>query len=197
MADLIRYLSHPQVAIDRNNDVTKWGLNAVGGARVSALCEALGALVGTAHVVSSGEVKAVQTAQPLADALGVQLHIRPLMHENDRSATGFLEPDEFERVADQFFASPHVSVRGWERAADAQARIVREVDAVLAEHEAGDTLIVGHGGVGTLLYCALADVDIDRRFDQGPGGGGNWFAFDRLERRPLSGWRPLEELSLS
>lgn len=29
------------------------------------------------------------------------------MHENDRSATGFLPPPEFEAVANQFFANPH------------------------------------------------------------------------------------------
>ena len=54
------------------------------------------------------------------------------MHENDRSATGFLEPSEFERVADEFFARPTVSIGGWERAIDAQKRIVGEVEAVWA-----------------------------------------------------------------
>jgi hypothetical protein len=49
------------------------------------------------------------------------------MHENDRSATGFLPPDEFETVANRLFAEPLVSIRGWERAIDAQLRIVREV----------------------------------------------------------------------
>lgn len=36
--------------------------------------------------------------------------------ENDRSSTGFLPPEEFEVVADAFFAQPGVSVRGWETA---------------------------------------------------------------------------------
>jgi hypothetical protein len=34
------------------------------------------------------------------------------MHENDRSATGFLPPPEFEAVADAFFVRPLESVRG-------------------------------------------------------------------------------------
>jgi hypothetical protein len=50
--------------------------------------------------------------------------------ENDRSATGFLPPEEFERVADEFFGSPEKSARGWERAGDAQVRIVRAVEGI-------------------------------------------------------------------
>ena len=66
-----------------------------------------------AIIISSAEVKAVETAMPLAKALGCAHIIRDRMHENDRSATGFLPPDEFEAVADQFFAHPDMSTRGW------------------------------------------------------------------------------------
>ena len=115
------------------------------------------------------------------------------MHENDRRATGFLEADEFETVAEQFFASPETSVRGWERACDAQKRIVREAEGILAEHVSGDILLVGHGAVGTLLYCHLAGVAISRRFDQ-PAGGGNYFSVRLDPLVILHGWHPMENL---
>lgn len=191
---LVRYLTHPQVAMSRTTPVPEWGLNDVGAARVTALLGARG-LGATTRVISSAEVKALETALPLADALGLNVVTRPEMHENDRSATGFLPPDEFEHVADQFFAHPMQSIRGWERAVDAQSRILREVESVLTDHSAGDVLIVGHGGVGTLLYCALAGAPISRTHDQGPGGGGNWFAFDLATRSPLHAWRAMEELA--
>jgi broad specificity phosphatase PhoE len=108
--------------------------------------------------------------------LKVAIEVREAMHENDRSATGFLPPDEFEAVANQFFARPVVSVQGWERAIDAQSRIVREVEHVLARNRVGDVLFVGHGAVGTLLYCHYAARAIDRALDQ-PSGGGHCFAF--------------------
>ena len=44
---------------------------------------------------------------------------RPGIGENDRSATGFVPAEEFEALADTFFADPHTSIRGWERAIDA------------------------------------------------------------------------------
>ena len=87
------------------------------------------------------------------------------MNENDRSATGFLPPDEFETTANQFFAQPLVSIQGWERAIDAQLRIVREVEHILARNRAGDVLFVGHGAVGTLLFCHYSGFAIDRAYD--------------------------------
>lgn len=114
------------------------------------------------------------------------------MHENDRSATGFLPPREFEAVADGFFRHPEKSIRGWERAVDAQQRIVREAEAILAGGATGDILVVGHGGVGTLLFCHYAGLAIERAHDQPPGGG-HYFSLAMEGRRVLHPWRPMEE----
>jgi len=63
---------------------------------------------------------------------------------------------------------------------DAQVRIVRAVELAVSETlEHVHIAIVGHGGTRTLLYCHLAGVAIDRRYDQPATNGGNWFAFDR------------------
>ncbi|MCC5968814.1 MAG: histidine phosphatase family protein [Pararhodobacter sp.] len=194
MTVVIRYLTHPQVLIEPLKDVRRWSLSPMGRARVTALAACPGLLSRTRRVISSGETKALETAKPLALSLGVKLEVRPLMHENDRSSTGFLPADEFEEVADMFFAEPSKSVRGWETAEDAQRRIVAEVDACLEGQQDGDVLFVGHGGVGTLLFCALSGIGIDRRFDQGPGGGGCWFQFDLEGRRRLQGWQTMEVL---
>lgn len=187
---LVRYLTHPQVQVDPAVPVPQWRLSAVGRARVEALAQA-GWLAGTKRIVASGETKALETAAVLADALGLKVETRAAMHENDRTATGFLPPAEFEAVADRFFADPAASVHGWERAIDAQARVVREVEAVLTDGPRGDILFVGHGAVGTLLYCHYAGLLIDRSRDQ-PGGGGHYFSLLREGRRVLHSWRQME-----
>ena len=192
MISLVRYLTHPQVNIDPAIPVPSWGLSEIGRIRA----EAIGStrqLSRTARIICSGERKAIETAEIIAARLNVAVEIRWAMHENDRSATGFLVPDEFQAVADQFFAQPEISIRGWERAVDAQSRIVREVEDVLARDEPGDILFVGHGGVGTLLYCYYSGVAIDRAYDQ-PAGGGCFFAFTKEARRVQHSWRPLEDL---
>jgi broad specificity phosphatase PhoE len=192
MTNVIRYLTHPQVTIDPSIPVPRWGLSEVGKARTEAVTAA-GPLSATTRIISSGERKAIETAEIIAAKLGVNVEVREAMHENDRSATGFLVPDEFEAVANQFFGEPHVSIRGWERAIDAQSRIVREVEHVLTNSLPGDVLLVGHGGVGTLLYCHYSGLEIARVHDQ-LAGGGCFFAFNAQGRRVLHGWRRLEEL---
>jgi broad specificity phosphatase PhoE len=144
-------------------------------------------------VYSSTEQKATDGAAILAGHLGLPFQQIEDLGENDRSATGFLPPDEFERVADQFFGAPEVSVRGWERAVDAQSRIVAAVERIAKEDRSGGSIaIVSHGAVGTLLYCHLAGMTIDRRWDQPPNGGGNYYAFTLSPRAAHSWWRAID-----
>ncbi|QTK79895.1 Phosphoglycerate Mutase [Agrobacterium tumefaciens] len=119
------------------------------------------------------------------------------MHENDRSATGFLPPTEFEKAADWSFAHPEESYQGWERAIDAQARIVGAVRAVLDRHDGQQPIaFVGHGGVGTLLKCHIEGRGISRAEDQPPGGG-NLFRFSVAQfllaaASPTCDWTAME-----
>ncbi|TGR18144.1 MULTISPECIES: histidine phosphatase family protein [unclassified Mesorhizobium] len=186
------YITHPQVQIDATIPVPDWGLSDIGRARAHAMLDQPW-IASIARVVSSGERKAVETAEVLGRHLDLAVQVRERMHENDRSATGFLPPPEFEAVADRFFANPHESIRGWERAIDAQQRIVSEVEAVLDAGGAGDIALVGHGGVGTLLLVSLSGSRISRDADQ-PAGGGNYFAYDIGARRLIHGWRPIDRV---
>jgi broad specificity phosphatase PhoE len=192
VADLVRYLTHPQVNIDPAAPIPSWSLSAIGKARTEQLAKSRW-LSGTTQIISSGERKAIETAEIIAAQLNIAVEVREAMHENDRSATGFLAPDTFELVADQFFAQPLVSVQGWERAIDAQLRTVHEVEHVLARNRAGDVLFVGHGAVGTLLFCHYSGLEIDRIYDQ-TAGGGCFFGFVKEGRRVLHPWRRMEDL---
>ncbi|SEH54669.1 Broad specificity phosphatase PhoE [Rhizobium tibeticum] len=186
------YITHPQVTIDPAVPVPKWGLSEMGAARTRKAAESSW-VPQLRRIVSSDETKAIETAEILAVAAGVPVEIVHGMHENDRSATGFLPPPEFEKAADWFFAHPEESFRGWERAIDAQRRIVSAVTDVLAWHDpALPIAFVGHGGVGTLLKCYLQGRPIRRDGDQ-PGGGGNLYCFSLADRRPSCDWTTIEE----
>ncbi|MFD1788600.1 histidine phosphatase family protein [Sphingomonas floccifaciens] len=127
------------------------------------------------HIWASTETKAIEAAGILAGALGLGIDVDAELGENDRRVAGFLPPAEFEQVADSFFAHPDKSIRGWERATDAQARIVGAVTAIAARHRIGDLAIVGHGAVGTLLHAAYSGRPISRDGDQ-PFQGHYWTA---------------------
>jgi broad specificity phosphatase PhoE len=189
----LRYLTHPQVRIDASVPVPRWGLSDFGRERVETF-KATSILQQTTLIVSSGETKALETAAILANHLSVPIAVREDAHENDRSATGFLPPPEFERVANDFFANPELSVRGWERAIDAQQRIVKVFNDTINSHTTGDIIFVGHGGVGTLLFCHLANLPIQRIHDQ-PQGGGNVFSYDLTEKRIDHSWLSMEQVT--
>ncbi len=140
-----------------------------------------------AHVFSSPEPKALQTAELLAAACGCPFVVEEGLRENDRSTTRFLPPPEFEAVADLFFHNPTLSVRGWETAQAAQQRVVAAVQRCLARAPSGDVAVVAHGAVGTLLWCHLAGWPIDRQHDQ--PGQGSWYSVDTTTKQPLFPWR--------
>lgn len=173
MAGLI-FISHPEVEIDPAVPIERWGLTSIGAARMRAFA-ASPAAAAIAEIWSSGETKAQDAAAILAARLGLPVSVEAKLGEIDRSATGFLPRDEFEATADAFFARPLHSVRGWERAADAQTRIGAAVRRIASHRRGGDLAIVSHGAVGTLLLCALSGEAIDRRHDQ-PFQGHYWRA---------------------
>ncbi len=191
------YLTHPQVRIDAAVPVPLWGLSDIGRARAEAFVERK-LVPGGAVVFSSREAKAMELADIIARATGTPVLLDHAMGENDRSSTGFLPPSLFEDHADRFFASPYESIEGWEKAVDAQSRIVGSVRMALGSVP-GDAQVIfcGHGAVGTLLKCHVAGRRIDRSEDQsrkGDPGGGNGFMFDLGAGRLLSDWTPMEAI---
>ena len=186
--EIVFFATHPEVAVDPATPVPRWHLTDKGIARMRGFA-ALQELGELSAVWASGETKAIEAAGILAARFGLPVGVHKGLHENDRSATGFLPPAEFEKVADAFFANPEKSVRGWERAIDAQARVAAAVEDVLTSAPAGNLAVVAHGGVGTLLLCRFLGIPISRELDQ-PFQGHYW-AFDRSSRQVLHCWLPI------
>jgi broad specificity phosphatase PhoE len=189
---IVHFITHPQVSIDAAVPVPDWPLSPVGSRRMQAAMRQPW-LAAVRSLFCSAERKAMDAAAIVANHLGLRRIVVEALGENDRSATGYLPKSEFEAVADAFFAQPDDSVRGWERARDAQRRIVDAVERAISMSVAdGDVAIVSHGGVGTLFLCHLKGVAISRSEDQPGEGGGNFFSFDAADRHLLSEWRPIE-----
>jgi broad specificity phosphatase PhoE len=186
------YITHTQVNIDPDVPVPLWGLSDIGTARAKIAATRPWAKQ-LKRIISSDETKAIEMAEILAAATGISIEIIEGMHENDRSGTGYLPQLEFQKAADWFFAHPTESFHGWETAANAQARIVAAIDAVLATHHPKLPIaFIGHGGVGTLLKCHLLGQPIGRSGDQS-GSGGNLFAFDLADGAVSCDWTAIED----
>lgn len=193
MAHVI-FLTHPEVVIDPAVPVPEWPLSPAGRRRMAWFGEVMGGRPVTA-VWSSDERKALDGAEILAARLNVPHRVHPHLGENERSSTGFVAPPEFWEIVDAFFSRPDESIRGWETARAAQARIVGAIDQVLASESAtGDIVVVSHGGVGRLLCAHLQSVEIGTEDRPSHPGGGCWMEFDRATRLIVSPWRAIPDL---
>jgi broad specificity phosphatase PhoE len=184
---IVRVVTHPEIVVDPAVPVPRWHLSDQGVARMRAFARRIPA---PGAVWSSDETKAIEAAGLLSAWHGLPVAVHKGLAEIDRSGTGYLPHDEHFAVADQAFANPHASIRGWERIFDAQARMVAATETILAAHKSGDLALVCHGGVATLLRCALLGVTIDRALDQ-PCAGCVW-SFDANTRQVLTGWERIE-----
>ena len=192
MASLI-FITHPEVVIDPNQPVPEWPLNAVGRARMEHFTSML-ADKDVSAVYSSTEQKAMDGAAIVAERLGLSYGTDEDLGENDRSSTGYIAPPEFWEVVAEFFGRPHESIRGWERAIDAQTRIVKAVSRILREDEtAGDIVVVSHGGVGALLTAHLQQVEIGKESRPQHPGGGCFIVIDRDSFALTQDWRAIED----
>lgn len=186
------FLTHPNVVVDPGLPVPQWRLSELGKGRVQAGLEQPWVKDLTA-LYTSAERKALDTVAILAARVGLPYSVVEELGENDRSATGFLPPPEFERMADAFFAKPDESIRGWESARHAQQRVVAAVARIVAsDRSSGSLAIVSHGAVGTLLFCHLSGVPIGRAHDQPSNGGGNYFSFVLPAGPPEHRWRAID-----
>lgn len=183
------YVSHPEVRIDGAVPVPRWGLTDVGRARAEAMCEQPW-VARIERIISSDETKALELAAIVGAHRGIPIEVRADTAETDRSATGFLPPETYGEVSDRWFASPAAHEDGWEAAADVQARMLRSLADVLAGSE--NVMVAGHGGAGTLLWCALAGEEIAAHHDQ--PGAGHYITIDLPAGPPRHTWRPIDQI---
>jgi broad specificity phosphatase PhoE len=190
----ILFVTQPEVVIDPRMPVPRWPLSRIGRRRIKAFAEALRP-AGIAAVWSSAERKARDGADILAEVLDLRPNVDAGLGENGRESTGYIAPPEFWLVVDAFFSNPASSIRGWETAAHAQARIVAAVTRVAATAPVlGSTVIVSHGGVGRLLMAHLQRVKIGREDKPENPGGGCFVVIDRAGLSLSQGWRDIESV---
>jgi len=186
------FVSHPNVVVSPDIPVPEWPLSEEGHSRMQA-CLRLPWVGSIGAIFCSTERKATDSARHLASHLSLPVNEIAELGENDRSSTGYLPSRQFEELANAFFAEPYHSVRGWERAVDAQARVVAAVSKVeAATRGLAAVAIISHGAVGTLLYCHLTRQATSRRFDQ-PSGGGNYFSYSLSPPTAYSWWRAIDD----
>ena len=188
------YVTHPEVLIEPKVPSTEWLLSPKGRARAEAFA-ARGVLSADARIIASTELKTMETAAILAQ--GRPFETDDALRENIRT-TGYVGPEEFDRLFQVMFARPNERAGGdWETAVDTQHRVVAAVEAALG-NQSLTTIFVGHGCAGTFLKCAVDGRPISRSEEQREmawPGGGNVFAFDWASRTLVRDWQSFEDFT--
>lgn len=196
----VYYISHPDVVKSPDVPVSRWPLSRRGRERMVALL-ARPWVGDIGAVCCSDEQKALDGASILAGHLGLTPVVLPELGEVDRSSTGFLPEAEHAAAARLLFERPNQSVRGWETAAHAQARMIAAIDAALLHAVRGARAsaapvralaIVAHGAVGTFYLCHLKGVPISMAEAQPGRDGGHYYCFEAASRRLIHGWTRIE-----
>jgi broad specificity phosphatase PhoE len=140
---LLYLVRHAEVLLRGDLAMTSWQLSPTGEQQARDLARSH-AWRELTLIASSPEAKAVATAQPIAEATGLDLRIEPDLHEVDRGATPLVSRSEYDALVEAHFASPTESVSGWEPADTARERAIACIER-LAGEASGDACIVSHG----------------------------------------------------
>jgi broad specificity phosphatase PhoE len=135
-----------------------WKLSEAGKAKAATLAQRLRPHA-PKRIFTSDEPKAIETGEIIAAALGIPCEIVPDLHEHDRSNVPQMPTREFISSMALFFKRRDEFVLGKETAEQAEGRMTRAIDEIVAKHANEDIAIVTHGTVLALYLAPLLKSD--------------------------------------
>ncbi|GGR36173.1 hypothetical protein GCM10008957_52420 [Deinococcus ruber] len=119
---------------------------------------ALLANIHISRIISSTEVKAIETGEIIANKLSLLLIQRDGLQEHERTNLGVLSPSDFQLGMGLMFSRPSQHVFGDESADDARVRFETSLNSLM-ESSQEDELVVSHGTVMSLLIAHKNKLD--------------------------------------
>jgi broad specificity phosphatase PhoE len=150
-------VKHSLPEVNENIPAREWKLSAEGKARCKRLAECL-ANYQPDHIISSVEPKARESAELVAQELGLSASVFEGLHEHDRSNTGYLSKEQFQESVRDFFAQPRELVFGNETADGAYQRFQTAIDSILSQFPNQTVVVVAHGTVISLYVSHLTGI---------------------------------------
>lgn len=118
------------------------------------------------HVISSTMIRARETAEPLVEALGLELVQRDDLRECDEHRNEYIPGEEMTSESEfvkAFIEDPYFLFAdhgGWEPWKD---RVTTAFDDIIARHRGQRVAVFCHGMVMATFFCAV--IGSDRAFD--------------------------------
>jgi 2,3-bisphosphoglycerate-dependent phosphoglycerate mutase len=117
---------------------------------------------GIDHVVTSPKRRSVETAAPLASALGLEVEVLDDLREYDADADEYI-PVEHMRAAkdDRWFAmiEGRWEEYGGEPVHTFRARVVPSIEQLVERHPGGRVVVVSHGGIINIYLADMLGIE--------------------------------------
>ena len=161
---ILLLIKHAAPTRDRSTSACRWTLSDQGRKACRPLARRIAAYA-PAHLVSSAEAKAIETARLLAGELGIGGESRQGLHEHCRTTVPLFDSHaEFHRHVRELFHKPDQLIFGEETASAARQRFSAAVEQTITgwQHP-GPVVIVAHGTVISLLagtWCKRDPYDL-------------------------------------
>ena len=169
----IVFLRHAETLVSPDSPASEWHLTPSGQSKSHELA-ASGILGEIDAIVSSDEMKAIETAEPFARMFGLEIERNPNFRELNRNASPFPNRAEYLSCVQEVLRTPSARPNGWECAADTLVRTKSGVQQIMSQHGSKRVLVVSHGLVLTLYFADLQAAMHE--------------AFERWNRLPFCGW---------
>ncbi len=157
MNGLLHLMRHGETAIDQNTPVHEWVL-AKEGLRQAETIASMGVFDSVDSIFSSPELKALQTAKPFSDRLGVEIVRYSELRELDRAKGGLLSNDKY-LLSVEGILNSHIVVPGWELREHAMARFQRGLTKIMNQGGFKEALLISHGLVLSMHFATLLGVE--------------------------------------
>lgn len=154
MNNTFYFLRHAETEVDKEIPVSYWKLSKEGKRAAYELADQ-GIFDDVHMIVASEEPKAIETAEPIAKRLGVELMCVAELGEIQRDSGGFLDKGDFDKAVRFSLTNLDESRREWEKGRDALLRFQGAIDRIDSECEHKNILIVAHGCVVNLYLAHL------------------------------------------
>lgn len=164
MNNTLYFLRHGKTKVDSATPISQWLLSEVGEAQAGELAKS-GIFDETDVIISSTEQKAIDTAKPIADKLGLEIQQEGNLSELNRDEGKFVSPEEYENLVEQAMTNREKSISNWETASHALARFTQAIEKIDGQHEGKNILIVGHGFTINLYFAQLLN-ELDKVYER-------------------------------
>ncbi len=157
MIGLLHLMRHAETAIDEKIPAHEWLLTEEGFRQARNLAS-MGIFDSIDSIISSPEPKALQTARPFADRLGIDIDSYPELRELDRSKGRFLSNVEYLQSV-ECILNRHDAIPGWEFREHAMARFQAGLKKITNKGGFKEALVISHGLVLSMHFASLLGVE--------------------------------------